>query len=421
MSTAAPSVPAGDTDGPGPSPRRLHPAQARCLPGAFFAGVTLLFAWPALLGRSSSAVPGLQAQLWPWRGVVDTDPAPALQTDGAASSYPWSVSYHDALRRLELPFWDWHSFTGGYDLANDGVAGVMYPVHWLLWFAFEPPRAHDAYLVLHWWAGGLVMFLLLRHWRLPSGAALVGGTVWMLAPFNVGWLQAEMITPVLVVVPLAFWAVSAALDIGSWRRVLGASAALALALVAGNIVLFLVVVWVVGLYAAGTWLVALARRRPPSELRRMAGTLVLIAIGSFALSAYSLVPTLINLMSLSRRPAQLEQVLPAQGSASDILLSLWSPPELDSTIALFLLHWCGRVALLLAVAGLFHRGGRRTLGLLLVVFFTLLPVTPWLVQAGWYAIPPIRAVSGFGGWRSSVRSVWRSWRASGTVGSSWRC
>ena len=392
MSTE-PAVPRDPADGSG---RRLHPALARCLPGFFFAGVTLLFAWPALLGRSTSAVPGLQALLWPWRGVVDTSPSPALQTDGAASSYPWSVGYHEALRQFELPFWDWHSFTGGYDLASDGVAGAMYPVHWLLWGAFEPPRAHDAYVVLHLWAGGLVMFMLLRHWRLASGPALVGGTVWMLAPFNVGWVQAEMIAPVLVIVPLAFWAVSAAIAQGSWQRVFGASAAIALAMVAGNLVVFMVVVWIVGLYAAATWIVALARRRPAAELARRAGTLVLVALGAFALSAYSLVPTLLNLLSLSRRPSQLEQVLPLQGSASDVLLSLWDPPALDSTIALFMLHWCGRVALVLAVVGLFHRGSRRVLGLVLVLFFTLMPVTPWLVHVGWYAIPPLRAVSGFG-------------------------
>jgi hypothetical protein len=358
--------------------------------------VTLLLTWPVLLGRSTSAVPGLQGQLWPWRGVVDTGPGPALQADGAASSYPWSVTYHQALRHLELPFWDWHSFSGGYDLASDGVSGVMYPVHWVLWLLLEPPHAHDAYVVLHLWVGGLVTYLLLRHWRLAAGPALVGATTWMLAPFNTGWLQAEMITPVLVVVPLAFWAVSAAVTVRSWQRVLGASASLALALVAGNIVVFLVVVWVVALHAVGCWLLAAARRRPAAYLRRTALTLVLVGVGALALSAYSLVPTVLNLLSLSRRPAELEQVLPPQGSAGDILRSLWSAPSLDSSLALFSLHWCGRVALVLAVLGLLHQGGRRVLGAVLVVFFTLLPVTPVLVELGWWTVPPLRAVAGFG-------------------------
>ena len=388
--------PPGRADTPDAPGRGLRAGLARYFPAVFFAGVTLTIAWPALLGRSTSAVPGLQALLWPWRGVVDTTTPPALQTDGAASSYPWSVSYHEALRRFELPFWDWHSFTGGYDLASDGVSGAMYPVHWVLWFVFEPARAHDVYVVLHLWAGGLVMYLLLRHWQLARGPALVGGTVWMLAPYNVGWMQAEMLSPVVVVLPLVFWSVSAAISHRSWPRILGASAAVALALVAGNIVVFIVVVWIAGLYAAAVWLRALVRRRPASELRRTAVTLGLVAVGGFALSAYSLVPTLVNILSLSRRPSQLEQVLPPPGSPTHLFWSLWNPPALDATISLFMLHWCGRTALLLAVVGLFHTGGRRLLGVVLVVFFTLLPVTPWLVQLGWYAVPPLRAVSGFG-------------------------
>src|SRR5207253_2273270 len=73
-----------------------------------------------------------------------------------------------------------------------------------------------------------------------------------------------------------------------------------------------------------------------------------------------------------------------------------SPPDLDTSVSLFELHWPGRTTLLLAVVGLLHRNGIRVLGLLLVLFFTLLPVTPLLVQAGWFGMPPLRAVAGFG-------------------------
>lgn len=371
-------------------------AAVRLAPAAYFGFVTLLFAWPLLLGRSASVVPGFQALIWPWRGVVDTDRTLALQVDAAASSYPWSVTYHHALRRLEMPLWDWHSFTGGYDLASDGVAGVMYPVHWVLWTLFEPGKAHDFYVVLHLWAGGLLMFFLLRHWRFGAGPALVGGTAWMLAPFNVGWMQAEMLTPLLVVVPLTFWAVSAAIAQRTWGRVFGASAAIALALVAGNIIVFIMTVWVVGLWAAATWLCALARREPAAALRERAVTLLYIAVGGFALSAYSVVPTILNLLSLGRRPSRLEEVLPPPGDATGIALTLWNQPAIDTPAALFMLGWCGRVVLVLAVLGLLHRGGKRLLGASLVIVFTLLPATPWLVHVAWYVLPPLRAVAGFG-------------------------
>lgn len=371
-------------------------AVGRVLPAAYFACVTLLFVWPLVLGRSTSAVPGFQARTWPWRGVVDQGVPAALQVDGAASSFPWSVTYHDALRRFELPFWDWHSFVGGYDLASDGVAGAMYPVHWVLWWAFDPLRAHDLYVALHLWAGGLLTYLLLRHWRLATGPALIGGTAWMLAPFNVGWAQAEMITPVLVVVPLLFWSVSAAIERATGRRVLGASAAIALALVAGNIVVFMVVVWVVGLWAASTWVRAAAVREPAADLRRRAAVLVVIAVGGLALSAYSLLPTMLNLLSLGRRPSSIDEVLPAAQDVGDVAARLWSEPVMGGPGDLFLLSWCGRTVLVLALVGLFHRGGKRTLAAALVVVFTLLPSAPWLVHVAWYVIPPLRGVAGFG-------------------------
>jgi hypothetical protein len=306
------------------------------------------------------------------------------------------VTYHDALRALEFPFWDWHSFTGGYDLVSDGVAGAMYPVHLVLWWAFDPVRAHDIYVVFHLWAGGLFMYLLLRHWGLRFGPAIIGGTAWMLAPFNVGWAQAEMITPVLIVVPLLFWSVSSALQRGTFISVVYASAAIALALVAGNIVVFLVAVWVVAAWGACVLIRAAITRRPKEIVRRKALVLVGIAAGGLALSAFSLVPTLLNLLSLGRKPSALEDVLPPEADLVSVVGGLWSAPAVDQPVVLFFLGWCGKVVLLLAIIGLFHRPGRRALAVTLVVVFTLLPSTPWMVHIGWYALPPLRAVAGFG-------------------------
>lgn len=368
----------------------------RAFPALYFALVTLGFAWPLLLGRSSNVVPGLQGYLWPWKGVAGQPEPLALQRDGALSSYPWSVTYHDALSRFDLPTWDWHSFTGGYDLASDGVSGAMYPMHWVTWLLFEPASGHDVFMAGHLWLGGLTMYLLLRHWTLPLVPALVGGTVWMLSSFNVGWLQAEMITPVLFATPLVFWTVSAALDRGSGPRILAASAALALAVVAGNIVVFLVLIWVAALYAVAWLVVEVARRRDVGALVIWFRTMALVALGGVALSAYSLFPTILNLTSLGRTTTPLSQSLPEQESVATVAARLWNTPELDVPLTLFELHWSGRVALILALIGLFHRGRVRALGLALFGFFTFLPATPVLVNVAWYLIPPLRAVSGLG-------------------------
>lgn len=364
---------------------------------AFFALIALLLEWQTFVGRSSNVVPGVQSRLWPWRGVVDQTQAPFPQRDGAVSSFPWSVTYHNAIREGGFPLWDWHSFVGGYDLSSDGVSGVMYPVHWIVWAMFSPVAAHDAFVILHLWLGGLAMYCLLRHWKSSTIASLIGGTVWMLSAFNVVWLQAEMIGPVLVVVPLAFWTVSRALDRGTLPNRLFAAAAIGLGLVAGNIVVFLVVAWLVGMYAVvrivSGQIHRVDRRRLWSELT----TLATVFGGALSLSAYSLLPTMEYLLTLGRQTASLADASVLSATVGSSLHGLWnSPAPIASSTDLFALGWCGRIALLLAFVGVLGRHRGRLLAIVLVVYFTLLPAVPLFVAAGWYVVPPLHAVSGFG-------------------------
>lgn len=379
-----------------PAPTADSP-RAFSLAALYFACVTALFAWPALFGRSSSMVPGVQAQLWPWQGEAPGPFAAFPQRDGAVSSYPWSVSYDRAISAGEFPFWDWHSFTSGYDVFSDGVSGAAYPIHWLVWFLFDPAVAHDVYMIVHLWLGGLLMYLFLRHLALAGIPAALGGTVWMLAAFNTAWLQAEMITPVLIITPLVFWRVSCVLKKGSTLNTVLAAGSLALALVAGNIVVFLVICWVAGLYALTTVVVCYIASRDRRQLAHQVRTLGIILVASFLLSAYSTIPTLLNLLSLGRRTSTLSEVTGDARPLQRQLSELWLDPS-ESLMAghLFTLGWCGKVALLLAIVGALVWTRRGSLGITLAVFFTLLPASPLLIAIGWYAIPPLRAVSGFG-------------------------
>ncbi len=368
---------------------------SRAWPWFYFLSVALTYFYPVLLGRSSSIVPAMQERLWPWR-TDSFQHELGLQLDGAVSSYPWSVSMHNAISRGEFPLWDWNSFSGGYDLSSDGVSGVMYPLHWLVWALFDPALAHDIFMAGHVWLGGVIMFTLLRHWNLGVPASLLGGTAWALAPFNTGWMQAEMITPVLLCTPLAFLTMSRVVRRPSATRVIAASAALALALVAGNLVVFLVLVWLVGLFGlAAVALHGFRLRSVRSTLTPLAA-LAATAIGAGILSAYSLVPTLLNLMSLGRRTATLQEILPPRGALAPVWHSLWNASLLEDPGSLFALNWCGRVVLVLAIVGLLHRGKLRWVALVLALTFTLLPIMPVLVKIGWYVVPPLRAVSGFG-------------------------
>jgi len=364
---------------------------------AFFALITLLLQWQTFVGRSSNVVPGVQSQLWPWRGAVDQSQAPFPQRDGAVSSFPWSVTYHNAIKDGGFPLWDWHSFVGGYDLSSDGVSGVMYPVHWVVWAMFSPAAAHDAFVILHLWLGGLTMFCLLRHWRSSTLASLIGGTVWMLSAFNVLWLQAEMIAPVLIVVPLTFWTMSRALARATVTNRLLAAASIGLGLVAGNIVVFLVVAWLVGMYAVVRIVVGHVRSADRRRLMSELTTLAMVFGGALCLSAYSLLPTMRYLLTLGRETASLAEASTLSGNFMSSLHGLWnSPTPISSSTDLFALGWCGRAALILALVGVLGRHRGRPLAVLLVVYFTLLPAVPLFVTAGWYLVPPLHAVSGFG-------------------------
>lgn len=363
---------------------------------AYFLVLTLAYFRPVLVGKSSSAVPAMQTRLWPWRGTAQGHEKLPLQMDGAVSNYPWSVATHEAMSRRTFPSWDWHSFSGGYDLVHNGVSGATYPPQLALRWLVEPALAHDVFMFVHMWLAGFVMYLLLRHWRVGTLPALFGGTAWAFTPFNTGWMQVEMITPLSVLTPLTFLVVSMALRTPSVARVIAAGAAIALALVAGNTVMFLVLVWVVGLYGLTATGLRLARTRDVRRGLREAGALLALAACAGIFSAYSSLPTLRSLLSLGRQTPTLDQVLPSATRWSSAWMSIWESPEIDGSATLDLLGWCGRVVLVLAFVGLLHRGALRWGALALALGFTLLPILSPLITIGWYVLPPLRAVAGFG-------------------------
>lgn len=377
--------------------RRVVRTLAPWWPAAYFSVLTGVLFWPLLTGRSSNVVPGIQSQIWPWRGVSGTAAATFPQRDGAVSTFPWSVTYHEAISRGAFPFWDWHSFLGGYDLSSDGVAGVMYPAHWLVWAVAGPAPAHDLFAALHFLLGGLAMYALLRHWRAGALAALVGATVWILCAFNVVWLQGEMLTPILLVVPILFLAVERLVDRVRVDAILLLSVVIAIALVAGNLPVFLLVLCVVAGYALLRVGVDWVRRRDARLLGARCASLAVAAGIGLLLSGYSIVPTLRYLGSVGRQPATLSSAAASTVAVREAIGGLWSTPfPLTPVTDVFALGWCGRVALVLAIAGVLLGRRARALPVVLVVYFTLLPAVPLFVKVGWYVLPPLRAVSDFG-------------------------
>lgn len=320
-----------------------------------FSAVLLVLAWPTLNGRTASVVPSFQTATFPWaaqpRGLRFMWP----QSDMAESAYPWAALARRTWRSGDLPLWDPHSFGGGVPWSTDGVAATLYPVRAVLDAYFLPWLAHDLFVLLHLALAGAGAYWLARRWGAGLGGATVAGVGWMTNAYVFSWAPLEMVTPFFAALPLALAATDRAVRAPSRTSVAAAAALLGFSVVAGNLAYSLIVVAACGLYVGGavlTRLVTTRRLRDP-HLARSAGAGVVVLLLGLALSAAVLVPTLLNLMQVSRQPFTFDVV-------RDSLLVPWSdyghlierpesPPPVEQLLAQYHVT---PVALVLAVLGL---------------------------------------------------------------------
>ncbi|MBK9169648.1 MAG: YfhO family protein [Bryobacterales bacterium] len=97
--------------------------------------------------------------------------------------YPLAQFFADALRAGELPLWDPFTYCGRPVYAILTMQG-FYPPFWLttavhLGTGWEMLLLLQAMLVAHIWIAGLGCYRLLRHFDLPTGAALAGAAAWV--------------------------------------------------------------------------------------------------------------------------------------------------------------------------------------------------------------------------------------------------
>ena len=78
--------------------------------------------------------------------------------------------------------------------------------YWPLWAAFGPVAGWNLLLLLTYLAAGGFAYLWLRELRLPSGAALCGGLAFELAPYRVAQSAGHLRGMIAVLLPLALWA-----------------------------------------------------------------------------------------------------------------------------------------------------------------------------------------------------------------------
>jgi len=131
-------------------------------------------------------------------------------SDTLGLGYVARAFYDDALRELgTIPRWA-PDLLGGIPFLEALSGGdSLYPPSLLLLILMEPYRALGWKLVLHVVLAGFFMFGWVRALGASRGAALLGGTAYMLAPFFVSLVHpghdGKMF--VIALAPLLFWAV----------------------------------------------------------------------------------------------------------------------------------------------------------------------------------------------------------------------
>lgn len=279
--------------------RRQHLVAAlvfACCTGIFFA--------PVLAGRHFTTVYDHQSWVYPWAAdPPSTRPFPP-QADEAALGNPWHSELAESLDEGTLPYWIHDTFAGGYPFATDGVSGIAHPVRLLgdLWL--HPLVTHDLMSVLHVFLAGLFTYFLMRNLGIGMAGAVLSGVSWMLASFNLAWLEWDMVGPVAPMLPLDLWLVRVAWQRRTVGSSMGTGLVLGLTLVVGHALFMGMTCVVAGVYAAAL-AVGDARR---AQLRRawsaVAGSLLrpaLMVVTALGAAAVVLLPTAANLASIDRQ------------------------------------------------------------------------------------------------------------------------
>jgi len=343
-----------------------------------------------------STVAGHQGAVFPWAATPTGFHDPP-QSDQADLSYPWQTLLTSAVKQGTLPFWDPYSYGGGYPLYANGSSAQLYPPHLVLAAIVSPAVAHDLFCAFHLAGGGIAMFFLMRLFRARRLGSCLAAVAWMFASGNLAWMQLEVVTPMILYLPLGLLTVRWAHERRSalaWTLVSLTSAA---TLVSGHL-LFMGLTWGI----AAVYLAALELRRawplrrtahPLAALRSLGPAVGALLLG-FGIAAVVLLPTLVALRSSQRDPFSYHELITSAISSPSDFLHVFVPsatpigaPEMNTTMT-----FVGTATVLLAFVGLFRKGPGRTFAIVLgLVLFLVAVGTP----ATWLAYHLVPAMNVF--------------------------
>lgn len=359
-----------------PAPRaRLH-----TLAAAWYATVAAVFCRPVLTGHTWSVVPGHQNGQYPWR-AFRTALRASTQTDQATLYYPWLTLLERAREADVLPWWNPGSF-GGQPLISNGQLGFAYPPRVLLTALVSPPVVHDTLLVLHLLLAGVCAYALLRDLGRGWLGALFGGTAWMLSSFATGWLQMQVVTPVVYFLPLLLLVARRVVLRPSVASTRTAAGVIALAIVSGSMAFLGMAVVVAGLYG-----LCLAARTSWTAAGRVA-----LAFGlGLGFAAFVLVPTMLTAATSTRDALGAVTVDEAYLAPPSTIRYAFRPPPVEGNrLLLRQLAFTGTATVALAFAGLFRRAPGAGLGRALAILSPLVAFGGPLTVIALHAVPPLR-------------------------------
>ncbi len=143
---------------------------------------------------------------WRWDSRTELQPT---QSDLVLQLHPWWEEARRQMLRGRLPLIASRVGAGTPLLAN-GQTGVLAPIMAPVWF-LGPERGTTVMAVWKVEAAALGTFLLLAAgWRVGVLAAALGGVVWGVAPFTMGWLLSPLAWS-LAAMPWIWWLVGSSL------------------------------------------------------------------------------------------------------------------------------------------------------------------------------------------------------------------
>jgi hypothetical protein len=94
---------------------------------------------------------------------------------------PPRLFWVDSIRNLDFPLWDPYQFTGHPFFANPQY-GVLYPLN-SLFFMLPFDVAFNTVIILHFFLGGLFIYLLLKDLKVDPTGSLISGLIFMLSGY----------------------------------------------------------------------------------------------------------------------------------------------------------------------------------------------------------------------------------------------